>query len=514
MKTNFEKLPYVDFFGFTNNPFPIAPDAENFYISKHIEQILAEIIHGIESRKGFITLTGDVGLGKTTISRKILIILEEKKIETSLVFHTSFQDVELLREINRDFGLISKKNSFGDQMKLLYNFLLKKNQEQINCAIIVDDAQNLNNKSLELIRMISNLEANQQKLVQILLIGQSELMEKLNTPKLRQVKSRIIIKKEVKPLSHKDLENYLYFKLNQAGNHGQVTITKGTINKICKYTKGNFRRVNILMDRCFYTAFISNSTEIDKKIIKQAQKDINEPVITKRKLLLYFTSFLSLSATITIFLLFFLSYNQNTISSNTNTDSTSLLIKESKKIKQKIKSPEEDSYIDQKDNNNTNNNNNINQTDPIEHFLNYYGLIEYANQIEKALKNNNFNLLNKKIYNKTGNVLIQLNKLPEKINDYYGILSYPTGNNKKNSFFLFAKPALKIDNFNYYYQGNEIIELQKMLKKLNYYKYNIDGIVGKKLFEAVYEFQKSHEIKISGYPDNNTLFLLSYLSKM
>ncbi|NNK86599.1 MAG: AAA family ATPase, partial [Desulfobacterales bacterium] len=171
----YEELSYLNFLGLEYNPFPVAPDDENFYFSNHIYEILSEIIHGIISRKGFMVITGDVGLGKTTISRRILSVLEEKGIETSLCFHTSYQDVELLREINRDFGINTTSLLFGEQMELLNDFLVAKNKEGKNCAIIIDDAQNLNHKSLELVRMISNLEANQQKLVQILLVGQPEL---------------------------------------------------------------------------------------------------------------------------------------------------------------------------------------------------------------------------------------------------------------------------------------------------------------------------------------------------
>lgn len=126
MKTSeaYEELSYLDFLGLDYNPFPVAPDDENFYFSEHIYEILSEIIHGIISRKGFMVITGDVGLGKTTISRRILNVLEEKGIETSLCFHTSYQDVELLREINRDFGIKTTNLIFGEQMELLNDFLV------------------------------------------------------------------------------------------------------------------------------------------------------------------------------------------------------------------------------------------------------------------------------------------------------------------------------------------------------------------------------------------------------
>ncbi|MBT8358538.1 MAG: AAA family ATPase, partial [Desulfobacterales bacterium] len=271
----YEELSYLNFLGLEYNPFPVAPDDENFYFSNHIYEILSEIIHGIISRKGFMVITGDVGLGKTTISRRILSVLEEKGIETSLCFHTSYQDVELLREINRDFGIKTTSLLFGEQMELLNDFLVAKNKEGKNCAIIIDDAQNLNHKSLELVRMISNLEANQQKLVQILLVGQPELMDKLNSTELRQLKSRIIIQKEVLPLKLEELEKYLLFKLNVSGSAGLTNIRKSALLKIHKFTKGNFRQINILMDRCLYVAFLNNTAEISGQIITEAYRDLN-----------------------------------------------------------------------------------------------------------------------------------------------------------------------------------------------------------------------------------------------
>ena len=276
MKANFinEDLNYLEFFGLDFNPFPVAPDDENFYFSEHIEQVVSEIVHGILMRKGFMVLTGDVGLGKTTICRWIMNLIEKKKVHTSLVFHTSFQDVELLAEINRDFGIRPDGSGFSDQMWALNQFLLEQNREGRNCAIIIDDAQNLSYQSLELVRMISNLEAYHEKLVQILLIGQPELMEKLNSDRLRQLKSRIIISKNVYPLRPSEVASYVKFKLNNAGNKGLITIDPKALKLLHQLTGGNFRQLNTLMDRCLYAAFLDNTKEIGAQTIKVAHADL------------------------------------------------------------------------------------------------------------------------------------------------------------------------------------------------------------------------------------------------
>ena len=272
-----EELRYLEHFGLSFNPFPVAPDVENFFLSQSIDLVITEIVHGILTRKGFMVLTGEIGLGKTTISRKIMGILEEKGVETSLIFHTAYQDVELLREINRDFGVEAEKERlhFNDQMNFLNEFLLDRNRDGKNCAIIIDDAQNLSHKSLELVRMISNLETDQQKLVQILLIGQPELVDKLNSPDLRQLKSRIIIQKEARPLNTEELNSYLLFKLSAAGNQGKTAVMKSAVKKIHQLSSGNFRQINTLMDRCLYAGFFHNTSEIDKGIVKEAYKDLS-----------------------------------------------------------------------------------------------------------------------------------------------------------------------------------------------------------------------------------------------
>jgi len=506
MKTSaaYKELSYLDFLGLDYNPFPVAPDDENFYISQYIDQILAEIVHGIISRKGFMVLTGDVGLGKTTISRRILSVLEEKGIETSLCFHTSYQDVELLKEINRDFGVKTKSMLFGEQMKLLNDFLLAKNREGKNCAIIIDDAQNLNNKSLELVRMISNLEANQQKLVQILLVGQGELMDKLNLKELRQLKSRIIIKKEVRPLKLKELENYLLFKLNVSGKGGLTKIRKSALLKIQKYTRGNFRQINILMDRCLYVAFLNNTTEISGKIIKDAYIDLNPGGfrLNRRITVLSFVIFMPL-------FLFagFMYFTKAETSPLFKANIIRKMITPSKGLKmlpavanagevvahpQIMKSDEKIESLPA----------------PVADFLKAYKLSIYENSFSNALEIGRFKEVAKSIFSETGYQLIRLEHISDHVKRKYGVLSYPNAVTGKTVYFLFWKPVFKVEKFYYSLRGKEIQKLQKEFTKIKLYNYHLDGIVGKKLMGAVITFQKQMALPVTGYPDEKTIFLL------
>jgi general secretion pathway protein A len=484
------EMSYLDFFGFSQNPFPVVPDDKNFYVSKSIDLTISEIIYGIKERKGFMVLTGEVGLGKTTITRRILHVLEENKIETSLVFHTAYSDVELLKEINRDFGLIKKtkpvSDKLGDQMELLNTFLVAKNRSGKNCVIIIDDAQNLDSRSLELVRMISNLETDMQKLVQIVLVGQSELDDKLNSKELRQLKSRVIINKKVVPLKPKDMQDYLQFKLNVCGSYGQVTITKNALKYIYGYSKGNFRLINVLMDRCLCVAFLDSSTEITRNIVKRAGKDlgVNRTIYDLKKTGLVLGIIVALLLVVGLIISFPERKNINPVKSS-QPEKISVTKKQLPLSSPKI--PES-----------------------ISGFLKSYKLTEYSEIFYAAVKNLDFAEISEKVLAEKGYQLIELEKITEKIRKKYGVLSCKSTDNSKNKFVLFWKPEFQINRFYYSYKGKDILMLQQALKNAGfYYDYAIDGTVGKNLMKAVIKFQKYSGLETTGYPDKVFVFLLA-----
>lgn len=511
-----EESRYLNFFGLEHNPFPVAPDDENFYVSKHIDQILTEIVHGTNARKGFMVLTGDIGLGKTTISRRIISILEEKGVETSLVFHTAYQDVELLREINRDFGIETDSMLFGDQMKILNDFLLEQNSQGKNCSIIIDDAQNLNYKSLELVRMISNLETNQQKLVQILLVGQPELMDKLNSKELRQLKSRIIIRKEAKPLALEEMKNYLLFKLNLAGNKGQITIEKDALGKIYQFSKGNFRQINILMDRCLYVAFLYNTAEIGKQVVKEACADICPEKFGPKKVRLILALSIVLFATLVgVFIyhdlfmdIFFNDSGKASIQVQqinkrpVNRQVPAVTEQESGSIGSAESVPA--------DNSKGKADMNIIIPAAVTDFLQACRLSAFEESFFTSLKNNRFHELTQTIFDKTGYWLIRLDDVPDYIQGEYDVLANPSKDSGKETFYLFWKPALRLTKYYYHYWGEDIMALQEMMANIDLYNDFLDGIVGKNLMKAVNNFQKQMGLPVTGYPDERTIFLLCH----
>ena len=493
-----EEQGCFEFFGLYHNPFPVSPEEEKLYFSKHIEQILAEIVFGINSRKGFMVLTGEVGLGKTTISRRIINILEEKGIETSLVFYTGFQDVELIREINRDFGHSSGSFLFSDQMKVLYDFLMERNRSGKNCVIIIDDAQNLDLKNLELIRMISNLETDREKLVQILLVGQPELMDLLNSYELRQLKSRIVIQKETKALTQEELKDYLSFKLNLAGNKGQIRIQKTALKKIYKLTKGNFRKINMLMDRCLYVAFLHNTTEISKQIVMEAFIDFNPKKENK------FRTYMALAASIFLVLSLFGSivysgFSRNNLSKSAfNTNSH---------IKAKnISSLPKYNEIKDKDLDQSANATVIPKS--VIDFLDKYKLGKYQKPFFKSLQMNQFDKLNQKIFDESGYMMVRLNHVADAINKKYGILKHISRVDNHQDFYLFWRPPVIFNKFYYYYEGEEVLALQKKMAEMHLYTAGFDGKVGKNLMMAVVGFQKQMGLPVTGFPDSKTIFLL------
>ncbi|MCP3951668.1 MAG: AAA family ATPase, partial [Desulfobacterales bacterium] len=479
-----EESGYLEYFSLKHNPFPVAPDDENFYISEHIEEILVEIVHGILSRKGFMVLTGDIGLGKTTISRRIIGILEEKGVETSLVFQTAYQDAALLREINRDFGFKSDSLDLGDQLGSLNDFLLKQTQSGKNCAIVIDDAQNLNQKSLEMVRMISNLEADQQKLVQILLIGQPELLETLNSKELRQLKSRIIVRKEAQPLSVTELKNYIIFKLNLAGNNGTTTLKKNALRRLHHFSRGNLRLSNILMDRCLCVAFLYNTRKINRQIVNEAFKDLQppRPVPVKKKVV----------ACLAVVLLMVLcggflyigqphsplsaapEVGQHKIAAPVQPPSDQLLAARAAPdqpvVKKTVpKTPAGSDTIPA----------------PVSAFMDVHGLSWFTAEFLQALLTDQVAGVGAAIFEKTGYQLVQFQNVPVDISGQHDILAYPSPDDGREKFYLFWRPKLRVPVFYYSYQGTEIRGLQEMLAKFDLYNDTIDGNVGKNLMKAV-----------------------------
>ncbi|MCP4595120.1 ExeA family protein [Neptuniibacter sp.] len=256
------------------NPFPVTPDASHYFRSQALEINLAELMHCVEARKGFMLVTGDIGMGKTTLSRKLIAELKSDGAHVALVFNSFLRGESLLKAINTDFGIEPISDSIDEQLKALNNHLLSLFQQGGNCVILIDDAQHLDIESLELIRQISNLETNQHKLVQIILIAQPEILQTLNLEELRQLKSRIALHIGLNPFSEKTIQDYVSYRLNVAGNNGRITMTRSALKEITRLSRGYPRKVNLLMDRCLYILSSNARYQINERDVETANDDL------------------------------------------------------------------------------------------------------------------------------------------------------------------------------------------------------------------------------------------------
>ncbi len=280
---------YKEFFGFNEEPFRLTPDPDFFYCSPIHDEAIEIIEYGINSRKGFIMLTGEVGTGKTTICRVLLNKLID--IETSLVLNPLLSASEILKSIVADFGIKFDYNETGEGE--LYNLLAeyftslyKKNK---NALIIVDEAQNLSFEAFEMIRQISNIEMENVKLVQILLVGQTELPNKLSEHRFRQLSQRISLSTELKNLNYQETENYINFRINQALKYNKYIFTKSAIKLLYKKTHGSPREINQVADHALLIASSNNRKKVIPADINKSFKSykINSKEKTKLKTNIY-----------------------------------------------------------------------------------------------------------------------------------------------------------------------------------------------------------------------------------
>ncbi len=255
--------------GLARNPFPTTPDAEAYFHTDLLEAELAEAVHCVCERKGFVVVTGEVGLGKSTLARRMIAALEADGCAVALVLNTFLHERELLREINRDLGLPDSED-FGANLASLNAYLLERQQQGLTTAILIDDAQNLRVECLELVRLLTNLETGQEKLVQIVLIAQPELEETLAQREIRQLTSRIVKHVRLLPLSAAEATRYVDHRLSFAGAAGRIVVTPAAHRALYRHARGNPRRMHIILDRCLYGLLARRSQVVDEALINAA----------------------------------------------------------------------------------------------------------------------------------------------------------------------------------------------------------------------------------------------------
>ncbi len=222
---------YEDFYGLNEKPFNLTPDPKFLFLSRKHRDALEHLTYGIEQKEGFILITGDVGSGKTMICRYLLASMN-RKIKTALILNPLMSEEELLQSIIYDFGLTTYATTKKELINELNQFLLDCTAGGETLVLIIDEAQNLSFPVMEQVRILSNLETEKEKLLQIILVGQVELKEKLNLPKLRQLDQRISIRCHLTHLNQDEVSRYIEHRLTVAGSSGGITFTKGALKTI------------------------------------------------------------------------------------------------------------------------------------------------------------------------------------------------------------------------------------------------------------------------------------------
>ena len=266
---------YQAFYGFREMPFNITPDPKFLYLSPTHQEALQHLKYGVQERKGFIVLVGEVGCGKTTLCRRFLNEIDTTRFDTALILNPRVTETQMLKAILTELGETKLARSQVDLVAQMNRVLLERIENGKDIVLIIDEAQNLSFAVLEQIRLLSNLETDQQKLLQIILMGQPELKDVLAREELRQLRQRILVHYELNPLSLDDTEHYIQHRLSLAGGMGRPVFTKRALRKIHKASKGIPRIVNNLCDKALLSAFIRDSDEVNYWDARRAVRDMD-----------------------------------------------------------------------------------------------------------------------------------------------------------------------------------------------------------------------------------------------
>jgi general secretion pathway protein A len=532
------------------NPFPVVPDFNAIFMTNQVDIILSEVAHMIHRRRGFMVVTGEVGLGKTTIARRLLHDLSAGGIQTALIFNTFMQGADLIAELNKDFGLQVADKGLSAQMAALNAFLLDQNSQGQNCAIIIDEAQQLTIESLELIRQVSNLETDTDKLVQILLVGQPELEEKLASHEIRQLKSRISLFRRMTQYNLDEVKQYVAFKMQSAGGESRLKLTDAAYTLLSNLSAGNPRKINMIMDRCLYVAVAYNTRVISRSLL-QSMADETELAPAKNKniyfrrigygvfigilLLVFAQALIGLPSGISPSPVSESSQAQQAIAKPVKTapakEPTIVVASPVESVPSGISPSSSPKSLQPQQN----------LAKPVEGapakeptivvapqvavvpvapapvekgvpeptlaFLNAYGLERYSGKFQQAYEGNSFKAIGELITQETGLRLIMLKVAPDGIRDRYKLLSYG-----KYSL-LFWKPQIQTASYRMGYQGEEIANIQKLLAKGGFYRDRVDGMVGVNSRMAMALFQQSVGLEPTGIPDLTTLFILEHQNR-
>lgn len=264
---------YQEFYGLDAPPFNITPDPRYLFYSQRHREAFEHILYGISQRSGFIQITGDVGTGKTTLCRAVLEKLGDG-YATALILNPVMTGIQLLRSILRELGLDDRGNDRLRLVDRLNQFLLERTHAGEDVVLFVDEAQDMSDELLEQVRLLSNLETDDCKLLQIVLIGQPELRSRLDRDELRQLRQRITVRYHLGPISRQETESYILHRLRVAGGNGRPTFSPAAIRAIHRHSRGIPRLINAVCDKTLLCGYVEGRDHLCWRQVRRAIRDL------------------------------------------------------------------------------------------------------------------------------------------------------------------------------------------------------------------------------------------------
>ena len=268
------KTMYQSYYGFTEMPFHITPDPKFLYLSETHQEALQHLKYGVTEKKGFIVLIGEVGCGKTTLCRKFMNELDPEHYDTALILNPRVTETQMLKNILIELGVPTIGRNKTDLVAQINQLLLERIAQGREIVLIIDEAQNLSFEVFEQVRLLSNLETDKQKLLQIILMGQTELKDRLAAEELRQLRQRILVHYELRPFSRTEMDRYINHRLTISGSMGRPHFTSWALRKIYSASRGIPRIINNLCDKSLLSAFIRESDEVTYWDARRSARDL------------------------------------------------------------------------------------------------------------------------------------------------------------------------------------------------------------------------------------------------
>jgi general secretion pathway protein A len=261
---------YNEYYGLTEHPFNVVPNPRYMFFSENHKQAFSELLYGVEQRKGFLLMTGEVGSGKSTLSRLLLNYLGDD-VRAAMIINPNLSGMQLLATILEDYEVEPKTKTKKGYIDALNTFLLSVSRAGSTSVLIIDEAQSLGAKSLEQLRMLSNFETNEEKLLQIIMVGQPELETMLDRPSLLQLRQRVGVWTHLYPLDLDETHAYIRHRFEVAAGEGaRMPFTDAALTRIFEHSQGSPRMVNVACDRALLLGYLAKSKEIGVDIVERA----------------------------------------------------------------------------------------------------------------------------------------------------------------------------------------------------------------------------------------------------